>query len=365
MNSRSTVLGIVLALALVRSVPALACTAEEETAKKYTPWNYAVSAADGSVIPGIAYEVRRTGFHTADIHFKNFTKETAAFEFWLPGFQSPGDNPMARVASSVPVDGETLLPITLKSGSTGVNFAALKIFNFGNASKLPKPADTLCKPTGELWMPIVPLRPTVYFTPESVSCCVRKKEVVFRNLSRTPVFFDFKIAGYQSFDASTTGISSAGHNPRVALAVGQECAIPVVTDRTDALLSLARVTGFNVRTDSDSGEFLDATELDDGWFRATFLNCPNLNPNQLVCRIEDLDDARVRLRFKNISRLSVSFDYGLGGSVGMAGNMKIPAESESSVIMAWPRASAQLALARVKVTRVVYSLSSPSTRSLP
>ena len=346
MTSRGLTLFLIGALLSLAALPVIACTPEEEDAKKFTPWNYAVSAADGQTISGIAYEVRRTGFHTADVHFKNFTKDPANVSFWLPGYQTPHDNPVSRIASSYPLDTETVVPITLQNGANGVNFAALKV----SASPSAGPNATTLAPVnsgGDAWLPIAPLRASQHLTSESVSCCVRKSEVRFRNNSRTALFFDFIIPGYQS-----AGEFNAVRNPRVSLAIGQECAIPIALDHPDAQLPLARVRSFNVRTDSDSGEFLDATELDDGWFRVTCLNCPTVNPNQLVYRIEDLDDARIKLHFKNISRLSVTFEFGLGDA--MTGSLNIPADSQSNVVMALPRASAQRALARVKVTHIVY-----------
>lgn len=339
---------------MLRTASLLACSAEEEEAKKFTMWNYANFTDPANGI-NVAYEIRRTGFHSAEVHFKNLSQTGATIEFSLPDYQSPHANSQIHIPASYPVDIETVVPITLERGSNGVNFGNVMITSVkrdDQLAALPQASTYMggsMRIDSEIWMGVVPCRPNMYFSGESVSAHIQQHgnaaDIIFKNNSRTPLFFDFRIDGYQTFQP--------GLNKRVAIAVGEQCSVSTYLDRVDALLPLARIKAFNIRSDNDSGEFLDATDLENGWYPVTAINCQNINSNQLVYSLTNMGDKRAKLRFKNLSRLPVTFAYGIG-SPFMISELTIAANSDTVVNLTFDADSIHRAMARVRVTNVVY-----------
>ena len=205
MNAR--LLGIVCAcLAFLNCAHA---TDDDEEKQAFSMWNYAVPAT-GAQFPYIAYEVQRTGFHSAEIHFKNFNPKPIGFSFQLPGFQGAAGRVQSLIAPSAPNDHQTVVPVKLDRGTSGLTFSALMLYGvkIGDqplraSSGSPSNDNGFAPPPDEAWFGVSTSQTYPEFGLESACCRIVADGVgrvrFFANTSREPLFFDSSRPGIAIF----------------------------------------------------------------------------------------------------------------------------------------------------------------------
>ena len=332
-----------------------ACNWEEEDAVKFCLSSYA--ALDERNPYCLTYEIIRTGIHTADVHFKNYTKAEVNIEFWIPSFQSPGENAALRVPPNYPGDKEAIAHLKLKAAGPGLIFSTVNVQYARTLTQQQSPEPS-AHPTAiadEAWFGVVPDMEMAAFGRESAVYRIFQRGsdsfVTFRNTSRQPEFFDFEVPGY--------ALAPHAKNARVKLGVGAERTVPVLIAHPDAMLPLACVRVSNIRVDHDSGACLDMKELENGWFAIVSVDMPAVNPNLIVYRIDDVGGANTNIRFKNLSGRAVTFMFGVGKQ-RIEHAVRVTPDSETIVPVNLPGDSILRALARVRVTDLAFDVPPPT-----
>ncbi len=348
----------VLALALC-CVRVHACSWEEEDAVKFCNSSYADLDAHNPYC--LTYEIMRTGIHSADVHFKNYTKADLTIDFWISPFQTSGDNAPIHVPPNYPGDQEFIAHLNLKSAGPGLINATVQV-RYARPAEPPHAA-TLNElhgtPRDEAWFGVVSDMETGPFGRESAVCRVFRRGadcfVTFRNTSRHLEFFDFNVMGY--------ALALHAKNPRVKLGLGEERTFPVQIAHPDAMLSLACVRALNIHVDHDSGNYLDLKELENGWFAVTAVETPGVNPSLIVYRIDDVGGANANIRFKNLSGRPVTFMFGVGKQ-RIEHAVSVTPDAETIVPVNLPGDSMLRALARVRVTDLAFD-THPANHAVP
>lgn len=304
----------------------------------------------------VMYEIYAAGTHRAEVHFRNLASSPVHFDYWLAGYQLPGDNERITLGPFVEDRVEVRRTLPLRQLRTGLAAARLTVFDVRigadtGAADAPRAAVPPVS-ADEGWMPVCPLGDDAVVRRSNLAARVAADgaglRVAFRNPSARDLHFAFALPAL-----GTTRQGAA----RVRVRAGGEASV-TVSGAAHVPPSLLRVVVRDVRVGEDTGPLYAVDRsADAGWFPLTTSDASlPLPAGKLLALVDRAGERQARVRFR--SRLSTEARFrfvvpGFQDANRVSDEVTIAPDTEVERVVDLDRAAdARLALVRLRLVDV-------------